>query len=146
MGRDTQSRCLKLASALVHLGISRGDVVATLAPNVPAMHAGATFCSSNGGSSSFLSGIICPLRNEPRLNQDKGCNNIFVSKKLMSETPTPWKERVPADGKSIGEIVCRGNTVMSGYLKDVKATKEAFKGGWFHTAGDLARGVSRILR
>ncbi|KAK6784700.1 hypothetical protein RDI58_018155 [Solanum bulbocastanum] len=46
-------------------------------------------------------------------------------------------ERVPADGKIIGEIVCRGNTVMNGYLKDVKATKEAFKGGWFHT-GDLA--------
>ena len=46
-------------------------------------------------------------------------------------------EKVPADGKSIGEIVLRGNTVMSGYLKDVKSTEEAFKGGWFHT-GDVA--------
>ncbi|MCE3049400.1 hypothetical protein HAX54_044755 [Datura stramonium] len=34
---ETHSRCLKLASALVQHGISRGDVVATLAPNVPAM-------------------------------------------------------------------------------------------------------------
>ncbi|KAF3647572.1 putative acyl-activating enzyme 1, peroxisomal [Capsicum annuum] len=46
-------------------------------------------------------------------------------------------EKVPADGKTIGGIDCRGNTVMTGYLKDVKATEEALKGGWFHT-GDLA--------
>jgi fatty-acyl-CoA synthase len=44
---------------------------------------------------------------------------------------------VPKDGKSIGEILVRGNTVMLGYLKDPKATGEAFAGGWMHT-GDLA--------
>jgi 3-(methylthio)propionyl---CoA ligase len=44
---------------------------------------------------------------------------------------------VPQDGKSIGEILVRGNTVMLGYLKDGKATAEAFAGGWMHT-GDLA--------
>ncbi|XP_015576369.2 isovalerate--CoA ligase CCL2 isoform X1 [Ricinus communis] len=47
------------------------------------------------------------------------------------------QESVPADGKTIGEIVFRGNTVMSGYLKDLKATEEAFQGGWFRS-GDLA--------
>ncbi|KAF3634886.1 putative acyl-activating enzyme 1, peroxisomal [Capsicum annuum] len=46
-------------------------------------------------------------------------------------------EKVPQDGKTMGEIMFRGNTVMSGYLKDVQATEEAFKGGWFHS-GDLA--------
>ncbi|XP_006340821.2 probable acyl-activating enzyme 1, peroxisomal [Solanum tuberosum] len=46
-------------------------------------------------------------------------------------------EKVPEDGKTIGEIMFRGNTVMSEYLKDEEATKEAFKGGWFHS-GDLA--------
>ncbi|KAK6793394.1 hypothetical protein RDI58_006847 [Solanum bulbocastanum] len=46
-------------------------------------------------------------------------------------------EKVPADGKTIGEIMFRGNTVMSEYLNDTKATEEAFKGGWFHS-GDLA--------
>ncbi|KAJ8549208.1 hypothetical protein K7X08_032915 [Anisodus acutangulus] len=46
-------------------------------------------------------------------------------------------KKVPADGKTIGEIMFRGNTVMSGYLKDAKATEEAFRGGWFHS-GDLA--------
>ena len=44
---------------------------------------------------------------------------------------------VPADGKTIGEIVMRGNTTMKGYLKNKTATAEAFSGGWFHS-GDLA--------
>jgi fatty-acyl-CoA synthase len=44
---------------------------------------------------------------------------------------------VPADGKTIGELMLRGNTVMMGYLKNPAATAEAFAGGWFHT-GDLA--------
>ncbi len=43
---------------------------------------------------------------------------------------------VPADGATIGEVMMRGNIVMRGYLNNAKATKEAFKGGWFHT-GDL---------
>jgi fatty-acyl-CoA synthase len=46
-------------------------------------------------------------------------------------------EPVPQDGKTIGEILVKGNTVMLGYLKDPKATAEAFGGGWMHT-GDLA--------
>ncbi|KAL0348610.1 UNVERIFIED_CONTAM: Acetate/butyrate--CoA ligase AAE7, peroxisomal [Sesamum angustifolium] len=43
---------------------------------------------------------------------------------------------VPADGKTVGEIVFRGNAVMKGYLKNPKANEEAFSGGWFHS-GDL---------
>jgi fatty-acyl-CoA synthase len=42
----------------------------------------------------------------------------------------------PADGKTLGEVMFRGNVVMKGYLKNPKATKEAFAGGWFHS-GDL---------
>ncbi len=45
-------------------------------------------------------------------------------------------EPVPADGETIGEVMFRGNIVMKGYLKNPKATKEAFAGGWFHS-GDL---------
>ncbi len=44
---------------------------------------------------------------------------------------------VPADGKTMGEILFRGNITMKGYLKNPKATEEAFRGGWYHT-GDLA--------
>jgi fatty-acyl-CoA synthase len=44
---------------------------------------------------------------------------------------------VPRDGETIGEVVMRGNNVMSGYLADQAATSKAFAGGWFHS-GDLA--------
>ena len=43
---------------------------------------------------------------------------------------------VPRDGKTLGEVMFRGNVVMKGYFKNPKATKEAFSGGWFHS-GDL---------
>src|SRR5450830_76453 len=46
-------------------------------------------------------------------------------------------EAVPADGRAVGEIVIRSNTVMMGYLKNSIATAQAFAGGWFHT-GDIA--------
>jgi fatty-acyl-CoA synthase len=49
--------------------------------------------------------------------------------------PETMKE-VPRDGETIGEVMFRGNIVMKGYLKNEKATKDAFAGGWFHT-GDL---------
>ena len=45
-------------------------------------------------------------------------------------------QEVPHDGETIGEVMFRGNIVMKGYLKNEKATQEAFAGGWFHT-GDL---------
>jgi fatty-acyl-CoA synthase len=44
---------------------------------------------------------------------------------------------VACDGESMGEIMFRGNIAMKGYLKNEKATQEAFRGGWFHS-GDLA--------
>ena len=45
-------------------------------------------------------------------------------------------EKTPADGETIGEVMFRGNIVMKGYLKNEKATTDAFAGGWFHS-GDL---------
>lgn len=44
---------------------------------------------------------------------------------------------VPHDGRTLGEIVARGNVVMQGYYNDPAATAEAFRGGWFHS-GDAA--------
>ncbi len=52
---------------------------------------------------------------------------------LNPETMQP----VPQDGETMGEIMFRGNIAMKGYLKNPKATQEAFAGGWFHS-GDLA--------
>jgi len=44
---------------------------------------------------------------------------------------------VPKDGKTMGEIMIRGNIVMKGYYKDKEATDKSMAGGWFHS-GDLA--------
>ena len=44
---------------------------------------------------------------------------------------------VPQDGQVMGEVIMRGNNVMSGYFNDEAATRKAFAGGWFHS-GDLA--------
>ena len=43
---------------------------------------------------------------------------------------------VQPDALQLGEVMFRGNIVMKGYLKNPKATAEAFAGGWFHS-GDL---------
>lgn len=44
---------------------------------------------------------------------------------------------VPKDGKTIGEVVTRGNIVMKEYFRDPEATRKAFEGNHFHS-GDLA--------
>jgi fatty-acyl-CoA synthase len=49
----------------------------------------------------------------------------------------PDMHDVPQDAKTMGEVVMRGNNVMSGYFADQGATDTAFRGGWFHS-GDLA--------
>jgi fatty-acyl-CoA synthase len=44
---------------------------------------------------------------------------------------------VPLDAEAMGEVVMRGNNVMSGYFAEEEATEKAFRGDWFHS-GDLA--------
>ena len=49
----------------------------------------------------------------------------------------PEMRDIPRDAATMGEVVMRGNNVMSGYFADDAATEKAFRGGWFHS-GDLA--------
>ncbi|MDR3568101.1 MAG: long-chain-fatty-acid--CoA ligase [Syntrophobacteraceae bacterium] len=61
----------------------------------------------------------------------------YVTSLHMDVVDPVTMKPVPRDGRTIGEIVMRGNNVMLGYYKDPKATADAFAGGWFHS-GDLA--------
>ncbi|PON50001.1 Propionate-CoA ligase [Parasponia andersonii] len=69
-----------------------------------------------------------------RMKARQGLKHLGMEEMEVKDPVT--MESVPADGKTIGEVMFRGNTVMCGYLKDSKATKEAFEGGWFRS-GDL---------
>ena len=62
---------------------------------------------------------------------------VFGDLEAMTVLDPDTMAEVPADGRTMGEGMFRGNIVMKGYLKNEKATHEAFAGGWFHT-GDLA--------
>jgi fatty-acyl-CoA synthase len=60
----------------------------------------------------------------------------FVTSDLVRVVDAEMND-IPRDGETLGEVVMRGNNVMSGYLDDQAATAKAFAGGWFHS-GDLA--------
>ncbi|RZL09999.1 MAG: acyl-CoA synthetase, partial [Rubrivivax sp.] len=70
-----------------------------------------------------------------RLNARQGIS-YHLQQNVTVIDPSTMQE-VPADGETMGEVMFRGNITMKGYLKNPKATQEAFAGGWFHT-GDLA--------
>ena len=76
-----------------------------------------------------------PLDEQVRLNGRQGvryhCQEGITVMDPDTMLPVPW------DDQTMGEIRFRGNIVMKGYLKNPKATEEAFRGGWYHT-GDLA--------
>ena len=75
------------------------------------------------------------LTEQTRLNGRQGVR--YVLQEGMTVMDPETMAECPADGTTMGEIMFKGNIVMKGYLKNPKATQEAFAGGWFHT-GDLA--------
>ena len=96
-----------------------------------------------GLTESYGPSVVCvwhdrwndlPLEDKARLKARQGVRGPILEGLMVADpmSLTP----VPRDGTTMGEIFLRGNNVMKGYLKNAKATAEAFEGGWFHT-GDL---------
>jgi acyl-CoA synthetase (AMP-forming)/AMP-acid ligase II len=75
-----------------------------------------------------------PSQDQSKIMARQGINTVALAhmdvKDLNTMIGVPW------DGKTMGEIVLKGSTVMKGYFKDPKATAKAFKNGWFAT-GDI---------
>lgn len=98
---------------------------------------------SYGLTETYGPGTVCTWKPEwnnlPRDAQAKikarqGLHHLGMEEVDVKDPMT--MKSVPPDAKTIGEVMFRGNTVMNGYLKDFKATEDAFKGGWFRS-GDL---------
>ncbi|KAK6939067.1 AMP-binding enzyme, C-terminal domain [Dillenia turbinata] len=98
---------------------------------------------SYGLTETYGPGTICTWKPEwdslpadarAKIKARQGVNHLGLETVDVKDPVT--MKSVPTDGKTTGEVMFRGNTVMSGYLKDLKATKEAFEGGWFRS-GDV---------
>jgi len=86
---------------------------------------------------------VCPEQEEgPELPADQRARYLarqgqaYPSADLVRVVDEQMND-IPQDATTMGEVVMRGNNVMSGYYADEAATAKAFAGGWFHS-GDLA--------
>jgi acyl-CoA synthetase (AMP-forming)/AMP-acid ligase II len=75
-----------------------------------------------------------PVEDQARLRARQGVGTIVSERMRVVDSDM---RDVPRDGRTLGEVVMRGNNVMLGYYRDEDATRKAFAGGWFHS-GDLA--------
>ena len=89
----------------------------------------ATVCAVQGGWE------VLDIGERARLNARQGVRYHLQRDARVLDSLS--LQPVPQDGETMGEIMFRGNIAMKGYLKNPKATEEAFAGGWFHS-GDLA--------
>jgi fatty-acyl-CoA synthase len=88
-------------------------------------------------------GVVCawhsewdelPAAERARLKARQGVTYPVLEELTVADPVT--LAPVAPDGAAMGEVLMRGNIVMKGYLKNPRATEEAFAGGWFHS-GDL---------
>ncbi|KAM0919806.1 hypothetical protein ACQ4PT_007957 [Festuca glaucescens] len=75
-----------------------------------------------------------PAAGRARIRSRQGVPHLMLEGVEIKDPVT--MESVPSDGHTVGEVMLRGNTVMSGYYKDTAATAEAMRGGWLRS-GDL---------
>ncbi|XP_041016351.1 probable acyl-activating enzyme 1, peroxisomal [Juglans microcarpa x Juglans regia] len=70
-----------------------------------------------------------------RIKGREGLHNLIMDGVDVKDPKT--MKSTPCDGKTIGEVMLKGNALMLGYIKNPKVAQEAFRGGWYHS-GDLA--------
>jgi len=96
-----------------------------------------------GLTETYGPSVVCAWKDEwdandmderARLKSRQGVAYTAQEDLMVADAET--MQPVPWDGQTLGEVFCRGNQVMKGYLKNPRASDEAFAGGWFHT-GDL---------
>ena len=76
-----------------------------------------------------------PPAEQGKLRVRQGARAAMFEGLMVGDADT--LEPVALDGRTAGELMLRGNTVMMGYFKNETATRKAFAGGWFRT-GDVA--------
>ncbi|KAM0954440.1 putative acid--thiol ligase [Dioscorea sansibarensis] len=135
-----------------------GDIIQPLPRVVDVMTAGATpnpslidafsllgfrITHTYGVSETYGPSTVCawkpewnqlPPETQASLHARQGVR--YISLEGLDVVNQKTMEPVPANGTTLGNIVMRGNLVMKGYLKNPKATQEAFDHGWYHS-GDI---------
>ncbi|OVA18793.1 AMP-dependent synthetase/ligase [Macleaya cordata] len=76
-----------------------------------------------------------PIHEQSKLKARQGVSVLSLAEVDVKDLKTMVS--VPRDGKCVGEIVLRGSSIMKGYFKDEKTTKEAFKDGLWFLTGDV---------
>lgn len=99
-------------------------------------------CIAHGG---FGMTETCPLIVLPELSEDLDPEEYRHRRHDTWGRPLPGVEYrivgerekdLPWDGKTIGELLVRGDMVMKGYYNQPEETAKTLEGGWYHT-GDL---------
>ncbi|XP_058090712.1 butanoate--CoA ligase AAE1-like [Magnolia sinica] len=98
---------------------------------------------SYGQTETYGPGTVCtwkpqwdslPADERAKLKSRQGLHHLGMAEVDIKDPIT--MKSIPADGKTMGEVMFRGNTVMIGYFKDLKMTEESMSGGWLRS-GDL---------
>jgi fatty-acyl-CoA synthase len=94
---------------------------------------GLTECSPSLATAELKPDIVCEPEQRYLLQSMTGYAYPGVELRVVDSEDRD----VPHDGKTMGEIIARSDSVMAGYWQQSEATADALRGGWFRT-GDMA--------
>ncbi len=94
---------------------------------------GLTECSPSLATAELKPDVQCEPEARHRLHSMTGYAYPGVELRVVDGNDRD----VPHDGKTMGEIIARSDSIMEGYWRQPEATAEVLRGGWFYT-GDMA--------